>query len=207
MSDTDEVDGRSRRAARKRAERRRKVLDTALGVFSEKGYHQTRVTDIIDAAQISRGTFYLYFDSKNAIFHEILDQLLAEIRANMVGVDLEPGAPPVRDQLFASVRRILRMFRQNPGLTRVVLREAVGLDEEVDRKLRAFYVSLHAWLVESLQNGQTMGFIRPLDPDPVAWCILGSVKELLERMVEDEGAEERLALVVMDYNLQGILAG
>jgi AcrR family transcriptional regulator len=40
-------------------------------VFKEKGYHATSVNDIIDAAQIARGTFYLYFTSKREVFAEL----------------------------------------------------------------------------------------------------------------------------------------
>ncbi|HEY8430086.1 MAG TPA: helix-turn-helix domain-containing protein, partial [Sandaracinaceae bacterium] len=90
---SEATDGRTVRAARKREHRRRMVLDTALAVFSAKGYHQTRISDIIEAASIARGTFYLYFDSKNAIFHELLDLLLEQISENVVGVDLREGAP------------------------------------------------------------------------------------------------------------------
>lgn len=200
-----ETDGRTGRAARKRAERRRTILETSLQVFSDKGYHHARVSDIIEAAGISRGTFYLYFDSKSAIFHELLDMLLKQIRANVIGVETEGDVPPMRDQLLDSLRRVLTTFRENPDLTRVVLFEAVGLDEEVDARLRAFYTNLHGWLVESLENGQAMGFIRECDPVAVSWCIIGSVKQLLERILDDDGDVEHLALVLLEYNLLGIM--
>ncbi len=41
-------------------------------MFAAKGYHGTRISDIIDAAGIARGTFYLYFESKSAIFLELI---------------------------------------------------------------------------------------------------------------------------------------
>jgi len=201
------ADGRSRRAAKKRAQRRTKVLDTALGVFSDKGYHQTRVSDIIQAAGIARGTFYLYFDSKNAIFHELLDMLLGRIRDNVVGVDLSDGAPPVRDQLLVSVRRILGAFREDPALTKFVLREAVGVDAEVDKKLEGFYEHLHGWLSQSLSNGQRIGYVREIDTEYVAWCILGSVKQFLQLVLDNPDADldlDHLSEVVLDFNLQGI---
>ncbi len=55
------TDGRAERANKKRELRRREILDVARGVFAEKGYHHTHVADIIEAAGIARGTFYLYF--------------------------------------------------------------------------------------------------------------------------------------------------
>jgi AcrR family transcriptional regulator len=211
MSSTsgDHEDGRITRAAKKRERRRREVLDTALRVFSEKGYHQTRITDIIEAAGIARGTFYLYFDGKNAIFHELLDLLLEQIRENVVGVDLSEGAPPIRDQLLVSVARVLEAFHRNPALTKVVLREAVGIDVEVDKKLEDFYGQLHGWLSVSLENGQRIGLVRQLDTEHVAWCIIGSVKQFLQLVLDRPKAEldvDHLSQVILDLHLQGILA-
>lgn len=211
MSATPEapIDGRSARAAQKRERRRRTVLDTALRVFSEKGYHHTRISDIIEAAGIARGTFYLYFDSKNAIFHELLDLLLGQIRENVVGVDLSEGAEPIRDQLLVSVGRVLDAFSENTALAKFVLREAVGIDEEVDRKLESFYGHLHVWLSVSLENGQRIGLVRQLDTEYVAWCIIGSVRQFLQLVLDRPRAEldiDHLSQVILDFHLQGILA-
>ena len=205
MSTTPEIDGRTRRAAKKWERRRRTVLDAALRVFKSKGYHQTRISDIIEEASIARGTFYLYFDSKNAIFHELLDLLLERIGENVQGVDLSEGAPPMRDQILVSVRRVLGAFREDDALARLILREAVGIDEEIDKKLDLFYRHLHGWLSLSLSNGQDIGFIRAIDTEAVAWCILGSVKQLLWLVIDDPDADpDHLGEVLLDFHLQGI---
>src|SRR5438552_1828440 len=70
-------DGRSARARRLREERRAQVLATARRLFAERGYHNTSISEIIAACRIARGTFYLYFESKRAIFDELLDDLFA----------------------------------------------------------------------------------------------------------------------------------
>ncbi len=84
---TGPADRRTERASQKRKSRRKAVLDEARRVFAAKGYHQTHVADIIEACGIARGTFYLYFDSKAAIFRELLESLLDELKANIVGLD------------------------------------------------------------------------------------------------------------------------
>jgi AcrR family transcriptional regulator len=203
-------DGRSARAAVMRQERRRAVLDASLRVFSERGYHATRVSDLIAAAGIARGTFYLYFESKNAIFHELLDELLDRIRASVDGVDTGGGAAPLQDQLRHIVGRVLETFRAHPALTTLVLRSAPGLDAEVDRKLAAFYGQVHAWLAESIRNAQALGLMRPLDVDVVAWAVIGAVKQLVERSLEraSDDAEanlDRKARALVDVHLEGML--
>lgn len=202
-------DGRTTRAAAMRESRRRAVLDASLRVFSERGYHATRIADLIEAAGIARGTFYLYFESKNAIFHELLDELLARVRASVEGVDTGANAPPLRDQLLAIVRRVLATFHEHPALTRLVLRSAPGLDEEVDRKLAAFYGSLHAWLAESLRNAMALGLVRTLDDQEIAWSIVGAVKQHVDRSLEEPLADDeidRRTAALLDFALIGVLA-
>ncbi|MCS6797759.1 MAG: TetR/AcrR family transcriptional regulator [Myxococcota bacterium] len=204
------VDGRSRRAEAARDRRRTRILETALKLFAERGYHATHVSDIIDAAGVARGTFYLYFESKEAIFHALLDRLLAHLRAHVVGVDTTPGAPPVERQLQQTVRRLLEVVERERRAIAVVLREAVGLDPSVDAKLREFYASLHAYVVEALVAGQAMGIVRPLDVEIAAACILGSIKHVMERAVmltpEAPLPIERVCHAVLDFNLRGVLA-
>ena len=62
------ADGRQLRAARQRTERRRQILDAALRLFAARGYPATGISDIVEAASVARGTFYLYFPSKRAVF-------------------------------------------------------------------------------------------------------------------------------------------
>ena len=83
------VDGRVSRAQRLRESRRAAVLAVARRLFSQKGYHATSIHDIIEAAEIARGTFYLYFESKRAIFDELLDGLVIVYPAarDVVGAD------------------------------------------------------------------------------------------------------------------------
>jgi AcrR family transcriptional regulator len=62
-----------------RDRRRAQILKAATGVFAAKGFHQTRISDVIAAAGIARGTFYLYFDSKGELFLGLLRELLQDI--------------------------------------------------------------------------------------------------------------------------------
>lgn len=57
-----------------------KLLDAALVVFAERGYHATRVDDVCDAAEVSHGTFYLYFASKEDLFRTLVDDVVIEMR-------------------------------------------------------------------------------------------------------------------------------
>lgn len=204
----DDIDGRTRRAHEAREARRRQILEAALAVFADNGYHRTTVTDLVRAAGVARGTFYLYFDSKQAIFHELLDALLAELRASIVGVDTSAGAPSIPTQLTETLHRVLQALANNRALCRILFREAIGLDEEVDRKMQAFYERLRSYIQAALENGQRMGFVRELDTRTAALAGLGSVKEVVSRTLvhgEDEVDLQAVARELLTYNLRGVV--
>ena len=202
-------DGRSLRAQSRREARRRQLLETALTVFAERGYHATAVSDLVRAAGVARGTFYLYFPSKHALFEDLLDDVLTEVHACIEPVDVQPGAPsPVR-QLEDNVTRLLSLARTRPEVLRMVLREAVGLDAELDAKLDAFHGRLFDLTEGSLRLGMSMGLVRPCQPHVVARCLVGAVKEVvLSRLLTgDLDAEDRrgLARELLSFAAQGIL--
>ena len=205
-----EVDGRTRRAEEAREQRRGQILTAALRVFAERGYHGAAVSDLVKAAGVARGTFYLYFDSKEAIFHELLEGLLATLRESVRGVDRSAEAPDAEDQLVGIIEDILRTVQSNRALTRIIFREAVGLDEAVDAILGGFYDELFGYIELSLQLGQLSSVVRTLPDAPlVATCILGSLRAVVQRYVVDTDETfdvHWVARGVVDHNLRGLLA-
>lgn len=192
--------------------RREQILNSALEVFAEKGFHASGVADILEHAGISRGTFYLYFESKRQVFDELLDDLLMQVQEVLKPIDLADPHRTVYQQLRDNCVAILTHLFQKPALARVILAEAPGVDIDVDRRLEAFYDKVISLLAQTLAFGQTVGIVRNLDPETVAICIVGSVKELIyqhalrERASPEGGHDlERLADGVLDYNLHGIL--
>ena len=160
-------------------ERRQQILGCARDVFSEKGYHGASIADIIAQAGVARGTFYLYFKSKRDVFDELLEGLLTLIQGRIRLVDVDAGPAQVLLELRDNLDGVLEVMVGNHALTRILLHEAVGLDEGFDGKLQRFYGQVHELIAESLALGRRLGLIRPLDNQLAARFLLGSLKELL----------------------------
>src|SRR3954462_5634273 len=176
----EKQDGRVTRAQRARAEGRTAVVASARRIFSQKGYHATSIHDIIENADIARGTFYLYFESKRAIFDELLDGLVTTLQAQVKRIEVGAAAPPPVDQMNATVERVLQTLLDNRELPRILLREAVGIDVDFDRKLSEFYGRIEAMIIGALNTGRQLGVVRPCDAKVVARCVLGSIKEVVQ---------------------------
>jgi AcrR family transcriptional regulator len=202
------VDGRVSRAEKQRKLRRAAVLDAARTVFSQKGYHATSIDDLIEAAGIARGTFYLYFESKRAIFDELLEQLFATIASTVHRIDVGPGAPPPVEQMNATVDLVFRTLVENRETARLLLREAVGIDAEFDQKLYDFYGRIESLIVRAVTTGIEMGLCRQLDPRVVARCILGAAKEVVsDAFVQNDPEKvdvQRLGRELIAFTLKGL---
>src|SRR6187551_4000830 len=99
-------------AERAKLERRRQIMNASKHVFAEAGYHGASIHAIIERAQIARGTFYLYFESKAAVFDSILDQAMADLRAKIRRIEVDdPQAPApqvqLREQVVATLEYIV----------------------------------------------------------------------------------------------------
>jgi len=84
--------------ARGRATRAR-LLDAGVTAFSRKGFHATRVDDIVKRAKTSHGTFYLYFASKDALFEQLVADITAEFRTLAEALPVVTTTPESRTAL------------------------------------------------------------------------------------------------------------
>lgn len=201
-------DGRRQRATQRRSERRSQILDACRKVFSLKGYHASSVADVIAEANIARGTFYLYFPSKRAVFEALLEEMFGQITGTIRRISTARGSDSVLEQMYGNVRRIVDVLEDNRDLTIILLREAVGLDADFDHKLNTFYDRLSDVIEGALRLGQSMGLVRPCDTRLVTCCVLGSLKEVMLRRLTGGGGRslnrDELAREIMDYNVKGV---
>ncbi|HMV67015.1 MAG TPA: TetR/AcrR family transcriptional regulator [Myxococcota bacterium] len=203
------TDGRTLRAQAQRVERRASMLEAAMRVFAERGYHDASIADIVSAAGVARGTFYLYFQSKNEVFLALLDELSGRFRAAIVGVDTRPDAPPLHDQLVERVHLLLLAVEGSREVARILFREANVLDADVTARVRAFEDRMYGYIRTSLANGVRLGMLRPHDADVAATVVYGSLRQLIDRrLLADPSTPDLRALAaeVVRFALDGLRA-
>lgn len=192
----------------KRQLRRQQLRDKAREVFAERGYHATKIDHIVAHAEVARGTFYLHFEDKRAIFEELVDRFLARINGALVPIRVDnPEAPPLV-QLHDNVRRVLAVGLDDPLMTKILLQDAMGLDGDFDKKVRAFFRELEELLVRSLKEGQRLGLVRPGGRAVMGAMALGAVKELLLQAGDGRlpRSADTLSAETMRFLASGVLA-
>jgi AcrR family transcriptional regulator len=108
---------------------RRKLLDAGARVFAAKGYHATRVDDIVKLARTSHGTFYLYFPNKEDLFRALADEVRQEMQALAESLGpLHPG-PQGREELQSWIAKFVDLYEQHGAVIRVWTEAEIGGSE------------------------------------------------------------------------------
>jgi AcrR family transcriptional regulator len=200
------ADRRTLRAEQKRHERRDAILRAAEHVFCVRGYPDASIADVIDAAQISRGTFYLYFDSKDAVYLELIERFTALMTQALQVVDPRDADPAER--IHENIQRVVDVALTHPDLTQLVLRESRGLNQALDQRLDRLYDFLHSMVVGALVKGAEYGFIRKVYEPVVATALIGAFKEVfLHRLADGPRVTTRtlLAQALFEFSVRGLL--
>jgi AcrR family transcriptional regulator len=180
-------------------EKRRLLLGAAVRVFAQKGYHAARVGDIAEEAGVAYGLLYHYFRSKD----EVLETIFRTTWSNMLATveSIAETGEPAREQLRKVTEVILRTWRRDPDLVRVLVRE-VTRSPQLQRQVDEIAAALRA-LQGIVERGQASGEFRT-DVEPrlasVVWY--GALEEILTGWVlgrlpdDDEGVERAERTVV-----------
>ena len=191
-----------------KTERRLQILVAARDVFAKRGYHQTTIDDIVLSAGVARGTFYLYFDDKRAVFVDLIDRFAAKLSMAIERIVTDDQSRPVANQVKENIRAIIRTCLAERTMTKILFTGALGIDSEFDRKIATFYDTVMQLLTESLKDGQALGIVADGEPRVLAYLSIGAFKELLYQAVLlglSEESSEVLLQQMYNFLRQGYL--
>ena len=187
-------------------DKRKRILDAAIRVFAEHGYHGARVGDIAEDAGVAHGLLYHYFASKDdvlrTIFLENWGALIARFRA------VEASDEPAPEKLEGIAKILLRTWRNDPALVTVMVREVARsqqLQDRVDEVREAFVI-----VQRVIEEGQASGdFRRDVDARLASWIFYGGLEEVLTGWVlgqlpdseQDVSRAERAAVEMVSRGL------
>lgn len=148
-------------------ETRARVLDAAEKVFGEQSYFRVSIADITREAGVGQGTFYLYFPSKEAAFRELVQQRAHELRAATYLAT--EGAAHRLEAERAGFAAFFTFIHQHPQLYRIV-RQAEFVDVDL---FRAYYRTFAEGYTAALRAAMERGEIARMDPEVLAYCLMG----------------------------------
>ncbi|HLY04594.1 MAG TPA: TetR/AcrR family transcriptional regulator [Rhizomicrobium sp.] len=170
---------------RRKEERTPEILDAALACFSEKGFAATRMEDIARRACISKGTIYLYFESKQAVFKALAQRVVGS-RVAEIGAAVQGFAGPTPELVRLVLTRVGEIVSTGDVavLPRMVIAEAGNFPELAEHWRREVVDQGLALWEAIIRRGQARGEFRPIDPGHAArLCIAPMIIVALWRSV------------------------
>jgi TetR/AcrR family transcriptional regulator, fatty acid metabolism regulator protein len=184
--------------------KRRLILDAAVRVFARQGYETSRVGDIAKEAGVAYGLVYHYFGSKEAVLQAVFHEQWGRLLAAVALAEETGGTAP--EQLALVVKIVLRAWRDDPDLVRLLVREITRsphIQDELDEIGQAF-----ASLERIVARGQAEGTFRPdLDPQIAAWMLYGGLEEVLTGWVLGQLPDTADAVVAAELEVTATLVG
>jgi AcrR family transcriptional regulator len=199
----------TKRWERRKEARPAEIVAAALQLFSNRGFAATRLEDVATVAGVSKGTVYLYFESKEQLFEAVVREAIAPniARAEALVDAFQGPTPDLLRALFAFVGEVL----ETPltGVMKLIISESGNFPQ-----LARMYADLvlrraFALMRRILERGVARGEFRPLDPDATVPLVVAPVL-LLGLWKHSFGAHTDLTLdrrKVLEAHCENLLRG
>lgn len=183
-------------------ESRARLLTVAASEFARSGYHKTKISTIVSRAGLTQPSFYLYFESKEAVFNELMDKFRSQLKELVMDSKLEAGISreDVPARIKAVVANLFGFLERDPDLTQIGF--FIGEDaEEVKEELTSI-------LTQNLKAEQAEGYFhQEIEMGIVAESLVGTIERLtLQELLSGKRTSEELAHQVVSLYLFGISA-
>ena len=146
----------------------RAILDAAAAEFGEKGFHESSIVSITIRAGVALGSFYTYFESKEALFKALVQDMSERVRDHVAPVLASAPRPGVEAE-GAALHAFLDFARGHKEIYRII-DEAEFVAPE---SWRAHYLNTAARILERLQAAHARGELSAEPSEVHAWAIMG----------------------------------
>lgn len=152
--------------------RRRAILDAANVLFARRPYHDVLLEEVAAAAEVAKGTVYLYFKNKEHLYLSLLRESLAPMVDELERKILDDEQLPAWDGVQLIVRTMLHFSAEHPALQEVLRVTTQASREAV---LKGMHERLSTLLEKSIARGIARGELVDVEPRAVAFMVLGMV--------------------------------
>lgn len=198
------------RRQRERQRHRTEIVDAAMKLFAEKGFHNVSMQEIAAEAEFATGTIYNFFDSKETLYREIMDEVADNV-LSLVKPILE-GETDEREKIAGFIRASIRVFQENSAAIRLFLRSNQGPLTHVStahfsETAAHVHGTLQTMLKQVFASGISNGLFRPLDPTVAALALDAALRAIMFSAAEatDEGALKKKVADIEELFFRGIL--
>lgn len=149
----------------------RKILDAALDEFGERGFSEGSIVGITQRAKVALGTFYTYFDSKDAVFRALVSDMSARVREHVAPVF--ESATDTLDGEGRALKSYLEFARAHQQVYRIIDEAEFADPRGFEKHYRTTAARIAARLDAGKAKGEIVRSREPRSSEVEAWAIMG----------------------------------
>lgn len=162
-------------------ERREQILLQAGKVFAAKGYSGTKIADLAEAARMSQGLLYRYFDGKESLFSELIQASFRRLNAAAAALEQMPIAP--HEKILLALTQLFRSLEADPAFAeRVLLIAQASMSDDVPAGTRTIIETERSQpyevMARVMKAGQQEGTVLPGEPAQLSMLFWTTIKGL-----------------------------
>lgn len=191
---------RGRRKGSDGEKSRKRLLDIAAEEFAQYGFHATKISTIVKRADVTQPTFYLYFESKEAIYQELIDLFKKQLSTLTMESRLDAGiqTEELQQRIEEKIETVFQLFLDNEHIARIgfiASEDAIHIQQRMAEEIQ-----------HNLQLEVQEGYFRTdMDLPTVAMAIVGVIEHLtLTRLWTGDHTPQALATEVTQLFLDGL---
>ena len=156
--------------------RKEQIMSAALSVVVAKGYDQSRMDDIVEKSQLSKGAIYWYYKSKEEVYLSLVDYWFLQYSSGVV--DTLQQQESASDQLKALFDFFIGQFDKNPTTFKLLVEfwRLAGLNPDFNAKLQQVYSDFLEYIIEIIKVGVASGEFKNVEPRITALSILINIE-------------------------------
>jgi AcrR family transcriptional regulator len=187
------------RFARRKEKTRLELLAAAVRVLAHRGFHETKIADIADEADVGVGTFYLHFQTKDALFDALVDDTVQRLKAAVD--ETRPAATDPVDRMRRANAAFCRFAADNRQVFKIAFGHAAAYHDVIRRAQDLFAEEIE----ENIVEGVAAGVFAPLPTAIAAQAMVGMATQILSWWTEHESIPiETLQDTMTTIALQGL---
>ena len=180
------------------------MLDASIALFAQRGYDATGVQEIVDRANLTKGSFYYAFESKEDVLRQIQDQFIERCLAALDGVIAEGHPPDVA--LSKAIGWFINISGEQREELSIFFQESRHLTEEFFADVRHKRDLFEEKFVSLLNAGQESGVFREVPSRIMGFGIIGMCAWAYHWVRPEVGPTEPISRVYADVLLNGLYA-
>ncbi len=186
---------------------RKEILNTALKLFSEKGFHNVSMNEIARESEFAVGTLYKFFENKEDLYKSLIIEKAEEFHSALIEA-LEKEGDEL-ERIRSCIDAKIEVFLKNLDFARLYLTETQGacfsVKAGLDEELKRHYEDYVSRLSDVFMSGIKKGVFKKFDPYLLALALNGITNSFLFEYLENPETHRFNTDLIMRIFLEGIL--